>query len=186
MKLTFFLFLFLFVFASCGNSGSSSDDEFFIEGQTEEGFEDGTYCADVTYHNPNTGTEHTYTLEVEVYNNEVTQINWSNGGWLDEDHFSAEQLDSNGSCSFTSDKGYEYTIQITGRNCDFTDESSIENDVQEDEQSLTCPHCGGEKEDYESYCSSCEDEINNTCSQCGGFEYGINGGRCGACLEGDY
>jgi hypothetical protein len=179
-------FLFIFLFVSLFSSCSVESDEYQIEGQTSEGFEDGTYCAEVGYVNLNTGTQSTYTLEVEVVNNEVTQINWSNGGWLDEDHFTAQQLDSEGACSFTSDRGYEYTIQITGRNCSNTDESTMENDVQNDEESITCPKCGGEKEEYASYCGSCEDEINNTCSQCGGFEFGINGGVCGACLEGDY
>ena len=179
-----FLAILFFVLLLVSCNGSSSEDldvDYAIEGQTEEGFEDGTYCADVTYYNPNTGTENTYTLEVEVYNNEVTQINWNNGGWMDEDHFTAEQLDSDGSCSFTSDKGYDYTVQITGQNCGSTDESSFENDVQDDELSVTCPHCGGDKEDYEDYCSSCEDEVNNTCSECGGYEYGINGGVCDDC-----
>jgi hypothetical protein len=120
MKKNHFLYLIMLLFslASCGSSDNDEyDEEYPIEGQTEEGFEDGTYCADVTYSNPNTGTENTYTLEVEVYNNEVTQINWNNGGWLDEDHFTAEQIDSDGSCSFTSDKGYDYTVEITGKNC---------------------------------------------------------------------
>lgn len=115
MKIILYLFL-IITLQSCGES-SENDYSFPIEGQTEEGFEDGTYCAYVTYSNPNTGTENTYTLEVEVYNNEVTQINWNNGGWLDEDHFSSEQLDAVGTCSFTSDKGYDYTIEITGKNC---------------------------------------------------------------------
>jgi hypothetical protein len=119
MKIMNFFLKFLFILSlglisSCGNS---SDEEYPIEGQTEEGFEDGTYCADVNYYNPNTSTDKTYTLEVEVSNNEVVQINWGNGGWLDEDHFSAPTLDENGSCSFTSDRGYDYTVEITGRNC---------------------------------------------------------------------
>lgn len=88
-----------------------------IEGQTADGFEDGTYCADVTYDNPNTGTSSDYTLEVEVQGNQVTQINWGNGGWLDEDHFYAGELDENGSCSFSSDKGYDYTVSLIGQNC---------------------------------------------------------------------
>lgn len=112
------LLLALFKCTSCSQvSDSEEETQFAIEGQTEEGFEDGTYCADVNYYNPNTSTDKTYTLEVEVSNNEVVQINWGNGGWLDEDHFSAPTLDENGSCSFTSDRGYDYTVEITGRNC---------------------------------------------------------------------
>jgi hypothetical protein len=125
MKKIIHLFIICLSIYSCsGNSNEYEDefsDEYLIEGQSADGFEDGTYCADVTYYNPNTGTENTYTLEVEVYNNEVTQINWNNGGWLDEDHFSAPVLDENGSCSFTSDKGYDYTVEITGKNCSNAD-----------------------------------------------------------------
>ena len=131
-----------------------------IEGQTADGFEDGTYCADVSYYNSNTGTSNTYTLEVEVENNEVVQINWGNGGWMDEDHFYPEVLDDSGYCSFSSDKGYDYTVQITGQNCGYTDESSYEDDVQEDEAALTCPNCGGEKDEYEDVCYSCQLEDN--------------------------
>jgi hypothetical protein len=98
--------------SSCSNSVSSDDEDV-----TEEGYADGTYCASVTYNNPNTGTENTYTLEVEVSGNQVTQINWNNGGWLDEDHFTPEELDVDGKCSFSSDKGYDYTIEILGQNC---------------------------------------------------------------------
>lgn len=124
MKIIFYFFLAISVLSSC-KSPSNEDEEFPIEGQTEEGFEDGTYCADVTYSNPNTGTENTYNLEVDVYNNEVIQINWNNGGWLDEDHFTAEQLDSDGTCTFSSDKGYDYTIEITGKNCGNLDSDDV-------------------------------------------------------------
>ena len=110
MKRIVYFLLLLAMFQSCsvGNSGDNI---------SEEGYDDGTYCADVEYYNPNTGTRSEYTLEVEVENNEVTKIYWNNGGWLDEDHFSAEELDADGECSFTSDRGYEYTVKITGQNC---------------------------------------------------------------------
>jgi hypothetical protein len=114
MKNLFYILLIISFLFSCNGS---TDDQFAIEGQTEEGFADGTYCADVTYDNPNTGTSSDYTLEVEVEGNKVTQINWGNGGWMDEDHFNAEDIDEDGNCSFTSDKGYDYTVHITGKNC---------------------------------------------------------------------
>jgi hypothetical protein len=121
MKYLLLIIVWMFLHSSCGGSNSDDEDnlteEFPIEGQTADGFEDGTYCADVSYYNPNTGTSNTYTLEVEVENNEVVQINWGNGGWMDEDHFNAEDIDKDGNCTFTSDKGYEYTVQITGQDC---------------------------------------------------------------------
>ena len=108
----------LFFFKSCSSAAKDTEEiEYAIEGQTADGFEDGTYCADVTYDNPNTGTSSDYTLEVDVQGNQVTQINWGNGGWMDEDYFNAEDIDEDGNCSFTSDKGYDYTVHITGRNC---------------------------------------------------------------------
>lgn len=110
----------LLIFKKDGSIASDSED-FTIKGQTSEGFEDGTYCAEVDYYNPNTGTNSEYTLEVKVESNEVVTIYWGNGGWLDEDHFTPELLDEQGSCSFTSDRGYEYTVQILGQECNNLD-----------------------------------------------------------------
>lgn len=191
MKIVFLTFVFLFgvtIFYSCnGGTNSVDEEEYYSE---EDGYEDGTYCADVTYYNPNTGTNNTYSLEVEVESNELTTIYWSNGGWLDEDHFYPESLDENGYCSFTSDKGYEYEIKITGRECGFTDKSSFQNDVSSDEESVTCSRCGGEKDSYDEYCLSCiseiEDEEENTCSRCGGYEFGVYGGLCSSCQKNEY
>jgi hypothetical protein len=77
-------------------------------------YADGVFCAEVYYYNPNTATHSKYTLTVEVENNEVIQINWPNSGWLDNDHFYNAELDDNGYTNFTSDKGYDYEIQIIG------------------------------------------------------------------------
>lgn len=85
-----------------------------------ENYPDGIYCADIVYYNPNTSTERNYTLNVEVENNRLTKIYWSNGGWLDETHFSPPELNDNGSCSFTSDKGKSYTVRIIGDKCNGT------------------------------------------------------------------
>lgn len=178
-------------FSSCDSSEKSvAKDEFSIEGQTEDGFEDGTYCANVTYHNPNTGTTSEYTLDVEVSNNQVIRINWSNGGWMDEDHFSPETLSDTGHCSFESDKGYEYTVQITGSGCGSSDASQIRNDIEEDEAKLKCPKCGRDKRDYDDYCDDCQgdikDEEDNTCSNCGQYEIGCYGGLCSSCEAEEY
>lgn len=115
------LLIILFFLFTCDNKLNNAEKEFPIEGQTAEGFEDGIYCAEVDYYNPNTGTSSEYTLEVEVKSSEVTTIYWRNGGWLDEDHFTPELLDEQGSCSFTSDRGYEYTVQILGQECNNLD-----------------------------------------------------------------
>jgi hypothetical protein len=116
MKRIIYLFLFLGLIQSCGNS-SNNEEEFTIEGQTAEGYEDGTYCADVTYYNPNTGTTNDYSLSVEVVNNEVVQINFDNGGWMDNDHITPQELDENGECTLVNERDYEYTVKITGQGC---------------------------------------------------------------------
>jgi hypothetical protein len=178
----------LFFNSGCNNNKSNSND-YEVYYSEDDGYEDGTYCADVTYYNPNTGTNNTYTLEVEVESNELIKIYLSNGGWLDEDHFSAEELDENGYCSFTGDKGREYEIQITGKDCGITEQSTFQNDVEADEEAVTCPKCGDEKDEYEDYCYYCkrkiEDEEENTCSRCGFYEYGVYGGLCSNCKEED-
>ena len=142
-------------------SSSNSDDE--------SNYPDDTYCADVEYYNPNTGTRHTYTLNVDVENNELTVIHWPNGGWLDDSHFDPQKLDSDGSCSFISDKLYEYNIQITGSECSYTDADSMDRDVQSDEESLKCPECGFSKYSYDDYCDSCKRKM--TCPECRGRKY---------------
>lgn len=167
---------------SCNEEQSSTDEELAVESATNEGgYEDGTYCAEVEYYNPNTGTRSTYSLNVEVENNELTLIHWPNGGWLDDSHFTPVELDESGYCSFTSDRGYEYEVQITGPECSYDDSSRARRDAAADEEEVTCPKCGNEKETYDKYCQSCTNDIENTCSRCGGFEFNVNGGLCSSC-----
>ena len=177
--------------SSCGDSSSSSyNDEFEDYYDEEEGFEDGTYCAEVDYYNPNTGTSSTYTLNVEVEGNELTTIYWANGGWLDDDHFYPEELDSDGYCSFESDNGYEYEVRITGSECPYTDERRAENEYQRDVDEITCPKCGDEKDsEYDDYCYWCQRKIDdieeNTCPSCGTYEIGLYGDECSDCKRED-
>lgn len=206
---TFIMYFLTLILVAC-NSTSTDEDENYID---ENGYVDGTYCAEINYYNPNTGTNSTYNLNVEVVSNEVTTIYWGNGGWLDEDHFYSEELDSDGTCSFTSDKGYEYEIRILGEQCNNTDESSFQNDIRSEQESTTCNKCGDDKDSYDDYCdncqdeiehtckrcgqidnlmfstddycSDCEDELENTCSRCGKYEYYVNGGLCDECEQDD-
>ena len=75
-------------------------------------FEDGTYSATVDYYNPETGYSQTYTLDVEVENCEVVQIDFPNGGWLDSDHITPSELDEDGTCTVYGEDGKTYEIQI--------------------------------------------------------------------------
>jgi len=80
--------------------------------EDEVRFDDGTYSATVDYYNPNTSYSATYDLEVEVEDGAVTTIYFPNGGWLDEDHISPEELDEDGCCTIISYEGLVYEIQI--------------------------------------------------------------------------
>ena len=73
--------------------------------------EDGIYCAEVEYYNPDTGTESTYTLPVEVEDDMLIRINFPNGGWLDDSHFEPEYIEE-GKAKFTSDEGNEYKVKL--------------------------------------------------------------------------
>lgn len=185
-------FLFLFTAFGCGPS-ENSDSEYSFEEEEQledEGiYSDGEYCADVEYYNPNTGTRSSYTLNVEVENNELTLIHWPNGGWLDDSHFIPEELDGSGFCSFINDRGYQFEVQINGEPCNYTDGYRMESQIEEDEQSQLCPNCGFSKFQYEELCSSCErkerDLRENTCSRCGGYEPFVYGGLCNMCEDED-
>lgn len=76
-----------------------------------EGIEDGTHSADIEYYNPDTGHTANYTLDVRVRNGKLVEIEFENGGWLDESHFSAPDI-SDGSASFTDDEGREFNVKI--------------------------------------------------------------------------
>jgi hypothetical protein len=98
--------------------GNDEIQDYSDDSEETDEYPDDTYCAEVEFYNPNTGTRSSYTLTVEVEDNEVTRINFPGGGWLDNEHFSGATLDDDGLASFTSDKGYDYEIQITGKEKD--------------------------------------------------------------------
>jgi hypothetical protein len=160
------------------SSYSSSYDE------SEDGYSDGTYCAEIEYYYSKTGTRSTYTLEVEIEDNELTVIHWPNGGWLDDSHFYPPDI-SDGYAEFESDRGVEYTVEITGEegDCYLSNSAPSENSFVDDEEDQICPRCGDSKYSYDDYCDSCTDEEENTCSNCGAYEYGVYGGLCSSCQD---
>lgn len=129
MRTIVLLFSVFSLFICCkNNSEIISEDSFYSnqnvsvtedievtneEEQSDNGYSDDTYCAEVEYYNPNTGTRSNYILTVEVYNNEVTKINFPQG-WLDGDQYSSEELDENGECDIRTYRGYQYSIKIIG------------------------------------------------------------------------
>lgn len=134
MKKVLPIFCLLFVL-SCSdksdseNSNSSNPVVQEDVNKVKEDYSDGIYCAEISYFNPETGTSSNYTLNVEVENNEITKIYWPNGGQLDESHFIPEELDENGFCEFTSDKGYKYEIKIKGSRCNDTSQVDERNNL---------------------------------------------------------
>lgn len=100
------------------NSDSNSEEDENEESNSlsnsnsECGLDDGSYSATVDYNNPETGYSATYTLDVDVEDCQVVQINFPNDGYLDEDHISASDLDENGNASVDGENGNTYEIQI--------------------------------------------------------------------------
>jgi hypothetical protein len=97
--------------------GSYQNSESDESGETNESssgckFEDGTYSATVDYNNPETGYSSTYTLDVEVQDCQVVQINFPNDGYLDDDHISYADIDEDGNASVDGEDGKTYEIQI--------------------------------------------------------------------------
>ena len=120
------------ILMGCGPS-ANSEIETTDEGEygTDEGYygyRDGTYCAEVDYYYSETGTSSTYTLNVDVEDNELVVIHWPNGGWLDDSHFVPVDI-SGGEASFTSDRGVDYTVRIMGEEGDcIVDYSALSED----------------------------------------------------------
>jgi|GEM_PF-884520 len=127
-RLLLFLILSFVVFGCTSNKNveKAEDEDVKVETTKDNDYASGTYCADVEYYNPHTGTTSNYTLNVEVEDNEVTRILFGNGGWLDSDHMTPQELDSDGTCTITSDKGYRYEIEIKGNECSFTHQVAAE------------------------------------------------------------
>lgn len=161
LKILIFIFFQIFILTNC-TSKSNNDSEYDdIDNYDSDNYGsdnyDGTYCAEITYYNPNTNNSSTYDLEIEVENNELVRILWPNGGWLDQDHFNPVEFNEDGYCEFTSDKNYEYTIQIVNRNCSRAYQNNRTHNQSTEDRTI-CPNCGEEKDEYDELCSDCEYE----------------------------
>ncbi len=80
--------------------------------QSSCGIADGSHTAMVDYTNDGTGYSQTYTLDVEVEDCQVTQINFPNGGWLDADHITPAEIDTDGNASVDGEDGKSYEVHI--------------------------------------------------------------------------
>ncbi|AEW87266.1 hypothetical protein FCOL_12335 [Flavobacterium columnare ATCC 49512] len=126
------------LFIQCKKSNNNYEEEQEESYSDENGYSDGTYCAEIDYYYSETGTSSTYTLLVEIENNELTVIHWPNGGWLDDSHFTPPDI-SSGEASFSSDRGVDYTVKIIGNEGDcstssyVTDEDDLIQQKEDDE-----------------------------------------------------
>jgi hypothetical protein len=138
MKFIFFLYLTLFCFG-CSEQAEEQTiplkEETRVESfERRSNYENGTFCAQIEYFNPRTGTHSTYTLTIEVEEGRLVKIYWPNGGWLDESHYSGVEISDSGEANFETDNGYQYTLQIIeSDSCNF--DSDIESDDQNSENS---------------------------------------------------
>lgn len=103
---------------ACQNAGSESSSERRRDNSTDHaddndcGVEDGTQSATIDYYNPQTGYTATYSLDVEVENCQVIQIDFNNGGYLDGDHIEPADIDENGDASVEDDRGRSFDVHI--------------------------------------------------------------------------
>ena len=98
--------------SSSGYSDQETTDDAESSYSSDCKFDDGTYSSTVDYYNPETGYSATYTLDVDVQNCQVVQINFPNDGYLDEDHISYADIDENGDASVDGENGKTYDIHI--------------------------------------------------------------------------
>lgn len=88
------------------------DEEIESDEELVEGYGDGTYSASVDYYNPETGYSATYSLDVEIVDNEVTTIYFPNDGYLDDDHIWPSELNASGYVIIDGEDGKTYAVQI--------------------------------------------------------------------------
>lgn len=185
------LLILLVLISACkdkSRSRNSSDESYNESNENDEaseeqveGSQDGRYCSEVEYYNPNTGTRNTYDLDVEVENGYLTEIYWPNGGWLDRSRFSSTDI-SDGDCQFTSDRGYRYSVTLKEEGgCGYTEGNKLRSDVNEDVEKTTCPECGREKSTSEEYCFHCERKKITPCPKCGAYKNSSSDEVCDNC-----
>ncbi len=102
-KIPLITILLLFLLLSCNGNNNNNSQHYT--------YADGEYVAEISYYNPKTGTKSTYTLKVEIEDDKLVKIYWSNGGWLDNSHFTPPDISSS-IAKFTSDRGYKYNVRV--------------------------------------------------------------------------
>ncbi|MFV0328545.1 MAG: hypothetical protein ACK5KL_01785 [Dysgonomonas sp.] len=149
-RLTYLItIILLFSLPSCTGRSSSLNHNSTKDKYT---YVDGDYYAEVKYYNPKTGTRSTYTLKVRIKEDKLVTLYFSNGGWLDDSHFTPPYI-STGKATFTTDRDYRYEVTILSEA-----DNSLYDAEQEEEDDNTCPLCGDYKYSVDEYCEECEEE----------------------------
>lgn len=93
---------------SCENDKNSAD----LKEMISCSIPDGSYTAHVFYENLFTNYSSTYTLDVDVMNNQLIVLYFPNLEYLDENDFSSQYQDSNCLIHMIDKKGRNFTIQV--------------------------------------------------------------------------
>ena len=96
------------------NSSSTENEEDNDDASSNNNcnFKDDTYSATVDYNNSETNYSNTYTLDIDIENCQVVKIYFPKGGWLDEDHISAADIDEDGNATVEGEDGKTYEVHI--------------------------------------------------------------------------
>lgn len=104
---------------SCGKRSSYYSQDSYNDYEYYQSI-NGSYCARVEYYNPATGTHSTYTLSIEIEEDELKKIYFPNGGYI-----SPNVLISSGSTDFYWDDGTHFQVEvIQDSECSNTDDFS--------------------------------------------------------------
>ncbi len=90
--------------------------------QTDCGYDDGSYSAEVDYYNPKTGFTNTYELNVQVQDCNIIEIDFPKGGWLDSDHIDPTAIDEDGNASIEDDQGRNFDVHLSENDKKIKDE----------------------------------------------------------------
>ena len=97
------------------------------------GYLDGNYSAEVDYTNSQTGYSQTYTLDVQVEDCSVIEIDFPKGGWLDGTHINPTEIDEDGNASIEDDRGRSFDVHLSESDKRNDQDGADENKSNEDE-----------------------------------------------------
>jgi hypothetical protein len=139
-------------------------------------FDDGRYCAVIEYRNENSGNVIEDVLPVEVQNDALIKINWTDVN--DGPYFDAIRIiDSVARFTSGNGSGFKVTILGAGEDC------SVFPGTAKYHKQQICPVCGHRKNAADELCKECNDEIANTCYRCGTYSFNLNGTLCEDCRK---